>query len=253
MVAAAKLKLAQTRVEPAMSFRESAMRVLKDAKPGDMTAQEATVDAAAPHLIVMVTTDRGLCGAVTSNVVRRAIEEAKAMKTVQYASVGSKGQDNLVGQGRALQLGLVAFELSTKPPNFSEVAFFADMLLKKNPASITIVYNHFINMLTNKMMVTKMLSVDQLRSMDKWQQTEFDDEDCFQSLSEFSFAATLWAAIQENACVEQGVRMTAMDGAATNASDLRKKFTLQYNKTRQSVITTELSEIVGGMAAILGG
>lgn len=86
-----------------------------------------------------------------------------------------------------------------------------------------------------------------------------------QSLFEHNFAATLWGAIHDNAyeagvvvvvcrrrflifrfarrarCVEQGVRMSAMDSASTNASDLRKKFTLQYNKTRQSVITTELS------------
>jgi len=253
MVAAAKLKIAQTRLDPAMNFLEASSRVLQKVKPGDMTGMDTTVDNNAPHLIVMVTTDRGLCGAVTSNVARRAIEEAKALKTVHFASVGSKGQDNLVGQGKAKQLSLVAFELSSKPPNFNEVAFFAESLLKKNVSGITIVYNHFINMLTNRMVVTKFLSIDQLRSVEKWQQTEFDDEDVMQSLYEYNFAATLWAAIADNACVEQGVRMTAMDGASTNASELRKKFTLQYNKTRQQVITTELSEIVGGMSAILDG
>jgi F-type H+-transporting ATPase subunit gamma len=183
MVAAAKLKIAQTRLEPAVSFLETSTRVLKGVKPGDMTGADTTVDEKAPHLIVMITTDRGLCGAVTSNVVRRSVEESKQLPSVQFASVGTKGQDNLVGQGRAAQLGVVAAELSTKPPNYAEVSFLAETLLKKNISGVTIVYNHFINMLTNKMSVAKFISIDQLRSADKWQETEFDDEDCFQVIS----------------------------------------------------------------------
>ena len=101
--------------------------------------------------------------------------------------------------------------------------------------------------------LVKQPSMTNLRAALKWQEVEFDDEDCFQSLSEFSFASALWAGIMDNATVEQAVRMTAMDGASSNAGDLVKDLLLQYNKTRQQVITTELSEIVSGAAAISEG
>jgi ATP synthase F1 gamma subunit len=194
---------------------------------------------------------------VTSNAVRRAMEEIRSQKfkdgEFEICSVGTKGQDNIVGQGKEKSLGVVAAELGVKPPTFAEVAYLADTLLSHQPKSITVVYNHFINLLSNNLVSTRLLALPQLKSATKWQETEFDDEDVFQSLSEFQFAATLWAAILENATVEQAVRMTAMEGASTNAGELVKDLTLKYNKTRQTVITTELSEIVGGMSAIMEG
>ena len=194
-----------------------------------------------------------MCSAVTSNAVRRAIEESGKLDSkseVTFCSVGTKGGDALVGQGKADKLSLVVAELGAKPPTFTEVAYVADTLLMSKPASITLVYNHFINLLSNEMRADKQPSLIDLRAANKWQETEFDDEDVFESLSEFSFASGLWAAIMDNATVEQAVRMTAMDGASSNAGELVKDLLLQYNKTRQQVITTELSEIVSGAAAI---
>lgn len=169
MVAAAKLKIAQTRLEPALNYQTTTTRALKGVTAGDLSGAELTVDSKAPHLFVLVTTDRGLCGAVTSNVVRRAIEESKSKKEVEFASVGTKGQDGVAGQGRAANLGIVAAELSTKPPTYAEVCFLADYLLQKKASGVTIIYNHFINMLSNQMSIAKFISIDELRSSAKWQ------------------------------------------------------------------------------------
>ena len=171
MVAAAKLKIAQTRLEPALNFYTTTTRALKDVTAGDMTGMDLTVETKAPHLFVLVTTDRGLCGAVTSNVVRRAVEESKSKKEVEFASIGTKGQDGLVGQGRAANLGIIAADLSTKPPNYAEVCYLAEQLLLKKASGVTIIYNHFINMLSNHMSLAKFISIDELRSAYKWQVT----------------------------------------------------------------------------------
>lgn len=256
MVAAAKLKVAQAKVEPAVAFYDSTKRMFTDLEVGEIDPEDAVtdaVDADAPHLYVLVTTDRGLCGAITSNVVRRALLECKKSANHEFASIGTKGQDGLVGNHRENELGIVVSELSNKPPSFTEVGYLADTILTKNVSGITVIYNHFVNMLTNNMVVAKFLSIQELKAATKWEETEFDDEDVFQSLNEHYFASALWAAIMDNATCEQAVRMTAMDGASTNAADLNKSLTLEYNKTRQAVITTELSEIVGGMSAILDG
>jgi len=265
MVAAAKLKIAQQRVEPAVAFNNGTARMFEGLVPDEQEAALHVADMAAQpgakasskHLIVVITTDRGLCGAVTGNAVRRAIEEIKTQKLkegeIEICSVGTKGQDGMAGLGYAKALGIVGAELGTKPPAFGEVAYLADALLQTQPKSITVVYNHFVNLLTNNLVSTRLLSLPNLKAATKWQETEFDDEDCFQSLSEFQFAAILWAAILENATVEQAVRMSSMDSAASNAGEIVKDLTLRYNKTRQSVITTELSEIVSGMTAIMEG
>jgi ATP synthase F1 gamma subunit len=261
MVAAAKLKAAQTRVDPAVKFNDGTAKafaglVADDAEAADYAAEQVPPKGGSKHLVVIVTTDRGLCGAVTSNVTRRGIEEIRVQKFKEgdyvVASIGTKGQDAVVGQGKAAALGLVAAELSVKPPTFTEVAYLADALLAQKPKSITVVYNHFVNLLTNKLVVQRLLALPQLKAATKWKETEFDDEDSFESLAEFQFASLLYAAVLDNATVEQATRMTAMEAAASNAAELVKGLTLKYNKTRQAVITTELSEIVSGMAAILG-
>ncbi len=261
MVAAAKLKMAQQRVEPAVVFNKGTARAFDGLVADEAEAAEAANEVVAPkggskHLIVVVTTDRGLCGAVTSNVSRKSIDEVRAQKfkegEYEFCTVGTKGQDAIVGQGKSKSLGLVAAELGVKPPTFAEVAYLADALLSHQPKSITVVYNHFVNLLSNNLVSTRLLALPQLKAATKWKETEFDDEDCFQSLSEFQFASLLWAAILDNATVEQATRMTAMEAAASNAGELVKGLTLKYNKTRQAVITTELSEIVSGMAAIMG-
>merc|ERR1712169_43147 len=104
MVSAAKLKVAQGHVDPAVRFFESTKRVFTDLEADpealkDLQA-ESTADADAPHMIVAITTDRGLCGAITSNVCRVAVEQAKTHRkeNVVFSSLGTKGQDNLVAQ-----------------------------------------------------------------------------------------------------------------------------------------------------------
>jgi len=255
MVSASKMKIAENRLVPAKAFYEGTKGTMDAAKPDPEVTPEAADDAeerVEKHIIVLVNTDRGMCGALTPNTVKAAVKVANASDAkIEYVSIGSKGEQRLVADKRARDLGLVAFDFGNKPASWTEVAYLTERILARQPTRVTIVYNEFINMLIQNLRHYEWVDEAALKTSQKWEETELDDDDPFAAAAEFRLASALWSAIHENQTCEHAVRFTSMDGASTNAKELFDGLTLEYNKYRQAAITTELSEIVGGMAAIL--
>eukprot|EP00020_Sapocribrum_chincoteaguense_P001282 CAMPEP_0170743420 /NCGR_PEP_ID=MMETSP0437-20130122/7255_1 /TAXON_ID=0 /ORGANISM="Sexangularia sp." /LENGTH=375 /DNA_ID=CAMNT_0011082081 /DNA_START=125 /DNA_END=1250 /DNA_ORIENTATION=+ len=254
MVAAAKLKIAQQRLEPAADFYASSSAILK----GIDSEIERATDKPKKLMLVLTSTDKGLCGAVSSSIVRygmtlrdQFLKEAGSGAEVSIVSIGTKAADQLAGQKNAASLKFSATELSNKPVAFVEASYIADLILKEEFDSCIIVYNHFVNMLKNDVSTTVIHRPERMAAATRWEETEFDDEASWEeSLAEFQLASALWNAINSNVTCEQATRMQSMDAASGNAKELVEGLGLTYNKIRQQNITNELSEIVSGAAAI---
>lgn len=206
-------------------------------------------------LVIAVTSDRGLCGAVHTGVSRNIRDALLADNTerenTKIICIGEKSRailSRLFGQN----ILFVASEVGRKPPTFSDAAKIAAEIMSCGYTfgSGRIVYNRFKSVVS--------YAVDQLPLFDKGavasapKMSIYDslDEEVIQSYLEFSLASLLFYSMKEGACSEQSSRMTAMDNASKNAGEMIDKLTLTFNRTRQAVITRELIEIISGAAAL---
>jgi len=223
MVAAAKLKIAQQRLEPAADFYTSSTAILK----GIDAEVEGATEKPKKLMLILTSTDKGLCGAVSSSIVRygltlrdQFLKEAGSGAEVSIVSIGTKAADQLAGQKKAGSLKFAATELSNKPVAFVEASYIADLILKEEFDSCVIVYNHFVNMLKNDVSTTVIHRPERMAAAKRWEETEFDDEASWEeSLAEFQLASALWNAINSNVTCEQATRMQSMDAASGNAKE----------------------------------
>lgn len=269
MVAASKLRRAQSAAESARPFAERMERML-----GTLAASVAG-QAGAPrmlagtgkddvHLIVMVTADRGLCGGFNSFIARnvRALtsELLRAGKTVKIMPVGRKGREQI---RRDFSANLIeGFEgLGRKGITFPE----ADMVANKVTAMFeagefdvcTIVYNRFqsaIAQVVTRQQLIPFAVPEQDAAQDEGAKAiyEFEpsEEEILETLLPRNLAVQIFRATLESQASEQGARMTAMDNATRNAGDMINGLTIKYNRSRQAQITKELIEIISGAEAL---
>jgi len=250
MIANARLKAAEDRVYETRPFYQSVVKAYSDtAKFPEGAKQRA--------LVMPITSDRGLCGGVNSSVVRDTRERIKALEKegadVSVITFGFKGTAQLNRTHPAYMLFEIS-DLGRKPLTWTGVTAITDRILQKPFDSITIVYNHFNNIVSFSTTAKKLLGFAQLKDKTEssFDEYEFEDEEIghLEDLFEVSLASTLYAALIENQACELGARMSSMDGATRNATSLLKKLTTQYNRARQAAITTELIEIISGASAI---
>ena len=269
MVAASKLKRAQTQAEAARPYAERMQRMLAT------LARSATGSPSAPpmlvgtgkdqvHLLVVVTADRGLAGAFNTNVgrfARAAIQRLEGEgKTVRVLTVGRKGRDYLRREYASRLVGEFSFA-GKKRVEFSdvnEVAARVTTMLGAGEFDVcTVIYNRFqsvISQIPSEMQLIP-LSVpeaDAAPATGPQAQYEFepDEETILAALLPRNMAIQLFRALIESAAGEQGARMSAMDNATRNAGDMINRLTLNYNRTRQANITRELIEIISGAEAV---
>jgi len=273
MVAASKLRRAQDAAEAARPYAErmgtvlvSLARGLKD--QGGAPRLMAGTGKDDVHLLVVATAERGLCGGFNTNIVKAARLEIDRLvsegKTVKILCVGKKGFQSLRRQhGNKI---IESIELAdVKNVGFKEAARIGDTVLALFDAGEFDVCSLFFaqfktaltQVVTKKQLIPASLD-DELKADDAElpdahgaiYDYEPDEAEILADLLPRNVRVQVLRALLENAASEQGARMTAMDSATRNAGDMIDKLTLTYNRTRQAVITTELTEIISGAEAL---
>ena len=265
MVAAAKLRKAQDNIIQMRPYAEKMGEILQNVSQGlDQDeikgfAEERPVDRV---LIVVITSDRGLCGAFNSNVCKRAVNHVAANYASEHKagglsilSIGKKGRDyfrkrgyNVVEDFTDTFLDL-SFDKSRKAAEWMMNAF-ADGDYDK----VDVVYNEFKNVATQILRVEEFLPLrpesgeEDLGAVDYIFQP--NKKVIIDEMVPKSLKIQLYKAILESNAAEHGARMTAMDQATENAGELLRELRLTYNRTRQAAITKEILEIVGGAEAL---
>ncbi len=267
MVAAAKLRRAQDAAEAARPYAERleavvssiASKVEKGPQAPKLLAGTGKDDV---HLFVVCTSDKGLAGAFNTNIVRlarrRAEELRAAGKTVKFYTIGKKGRDQL---GRTFKGDIVH---SIEPGDLGKLGFasvqeWANDLTNRFEAGefdvAHLFFSKFVSVLTQEpteiqLMPVAVAETAGAASVGASVDYEPDEEEILADLLPRNVSVQLLRASRENAASEQGSKMTAMDNATRNAGDMINKLTIQYNRTRQAAITTELVEIISGAEAL---
>lgn len=269
MVAASKLRRAQTAAESARPFAERMERML-GTLAGSLAGQTgapamlAGTGSDRVHLIVMVTADRGLCGGFNSSIVRSVRQLTSQLlaegKTVQILPVGRKGREQ-IKRDYANNL-IEGFEqLGRKGISFAEADAVAHRVSTMFAAGefdvCTVVYNRFQSAISQEVTRQQVIpfpvperteAADQAgKALYEFEPTE---EEILTDLLPRNLAIQIFRALLESQASEQGARMTAMDNATRNAGDMLGRLTLQYNRSRQAQITKELIEIISGAEAL---
>jgi len=260
MVSAAKLKKAQDAITAMRPYADKLTELLQslsaslDADSGSKFAEQREVNNV---LIVAITSNRGLCGAFNSNIIKevtRLSNESYSDKNVTLLTIGKKGNDilsktfDVVGNHNEL------FDDLT----FDNVAQVAQTLMNAFEEGtydrIEIVYNRFKNAATQIVTTEQFLPIVPVEGENTNQNTDYifepSKERIVEELIPKSLKTQLFKAIRDSFASEHGARMTAMHKATDNAGELRDSLTLTYNKARQAAITNEILEIVGGAEAL---
>ena len=261
MVSAAKLKKAQDAITAMRPYAEKLTELLQNLSAnldGDAGGEFTTQREIKKVLIVAITSNRGLCGAFNSNVIKEVKNRSAFYegKQVDVFAIGKKGNDAL-----SKTLSVVENQSSIFDDlSFENVAVIADVLTQKFISGeydkIELVYNQFKNAATQIVQTEQFLPLESLKS-NKTASTgdyiyEPSKEDIVLTLIPKSLKTQLYKGIRDSFASEHGARMTAMHKATDNATELRDQLKLTYNKARQAAITNEILEIVGGAEALKG-
>ncbi len=263
MVAAAKLRRAQDAAEAARPYTERFNAVMAGLAAGAASSPSAPrllsgTGRDEVHMLVVMTSERGLCGAFNSSISRMARAEAnrliRAGKTVKIMTVGKKGRDAL---RRDLGAHMVAHvDLSAEKRMGYGVAqrVGRDIIARFETGEFdvaTIFYSRFQSVISQ---TPTMKQVIPASFEDAGASANYDyepgEEAILADLLPRGVATQVFAALLENAASEQGARMSAMDSATRNAGDMIDRLTIQYNRSRQAAITKELIEIISGAEAL---
>jgi F-type H+-transporting ATPase subunit gamma len=247
IVSAAKFSQAEKALRPARSYGEGAKAFYEKA--------EVQSDEKKPnHLIIALTSDRGLCGAIHSSIVRAiraAIIEKGENVNVKLIPIGDKSKAMFQRQhGDKILMHFT--EIGKKPPSFGDASAIAQAILNCDYEyeHAELYFNVFRTVVSYRTTILPIFNLQQVSNAGKINLYDSIDEDVLRCYNEFSLASLIFFAMKEAACSEQSARMTAMDSASKNAGEMIDKLTLLYNRTRQAVITRELIEIISGAAAL---
>jgi F-type H+-transporting ATPase subunit gamma len=270
MVAAAKLRRAQQAAEAGRPYAERMEQVMaslatKVARSDQSPKLLAGTGRDQTHLLVVATSDRGLAGAFNSNIVRAARKKADDLqregKTVYFYLVGRKGRaviqrlypKQIVHQHDTSEMKFVSF---------ADAQAIADDIIDRYTTDgidvVHLFYARFRSALVQEPVGQQIIPISFDGSGDTGNaggsnaaiEYEPDEEAILSTLLPRNVAVQIFRALLENAASEQGSRMTAMDNATRNAGDMINRLTIQYNRTRQAAITTELVEIISGAEAL---
>ena len=259
MVSAAKLKKAQDAITAMRPYANKLTELLQslsatlDADSGSKFSTQREINNV---LLVVITSNRGLCGAFNSNIIKesnRLIDEQYANSKVSVVAIGKKANDALKKNSEIVSNNSEVFDDLT----FDNVAEIAEMLMDKFVAGeydkIELVYNKFKNAATQEIMTEQFLPIVPTEGGSNTN-TDYIFEpskiEIVESLIPKALKTQLFKAIRDSFASEHGARMTAMHKATDNATELRDQLKLTYNKARQAAITNEILEIVGGAEAL---
>jgi F-type H+-transporting ATPase subunit gamma len=261
MVSAAKLKKAQDAITAMRPYAEKLTELLQNLSAtleGDVGGEYTTQREVKKVLVVAITSNRGLCGAFNSNVIKASKSRSGfyAGKQVDVFAIGKKGNDVLVKTSVVIENQSAVYDDLT----FDNVAVIADALTDKFISGeydkIELIYNQFKNAATQIVQTEQFLPLEPVQSDLTTSVGDYifepSKEEIILTLIPKSLKTQLYKAIRDSFASEHGARMTAMHKATDNATDLRNELKLTYNKARQASITNEILEIVGGAEALNG-
>ena len=264
MVAAAKLRRAQEAAEQSRPYTERFNAVM-----GGLAASVGNSDAAPrllagtgsdqTHLLVVMTSERGLCGGFNSSIAKLARARAKELlaagKTVKMRTFGKKGREQMRREYADMMIAHVDLS-EVKNLGYSNAQSIATGVLSRFDAGefdvATIFYNRFQSVISQIPTAQQVIpaAFDDAPEISTVYDYEPDETEILADLLPRGVATQMFAALLENGASEQGARMSAMDNATRNAGDMIDKLTIQYNRSRQAVITNELIEIISGAEAL---
>ena len=267
MVAAAKLRRAQEAAEAGRPYAEKMAAVV-----GGLAASVGGSDSAPrllagtgqdqTHLLVVMTAERGLCGGFNSTIARLAkarIAELTAQgKTVKVLTVGKKGREQLRRDYANLLVGHIDLSEVKRVGYENAAAIAKDVMARFDTGEFdvaTIFYNRFQSVISQIPTAQQIIpAVFEDAAEDVGAETPYDyepsEEAILSDLLPIGVTTQIFTALLENGASEQGARMSAMDNATRNAGDMIDKLTIEFNRSRQAVITNELIEIISGAEAL---
>ncbi|NOD36877.1 MULTISPECIES: F0F1 ATP synthase subunit gamma [unclassified Ruegeria] len=267
MVAAAKLRRAQESAEASRPYAErfnAVMAGLAASVGGSDSAPKLLRGTGSDdvHLLVVMTAERGLCGGFNANIAKLARAKAEELrgkgKTVKVLTVGKKGRDALKRDLGDLFVGHVDLS-EVKRLGYSNAQDIAKDILSRFDGGefdvATIFYSKFVNVVTQIPTAQQVIPAsfeDEAAGDDSGAIFDYEpsEEAILADLLPKGVATAIFSALLENGASEQGARMSAMDNATRNAGEMIDKLTIQFNRSRQAVITNELIEIISGAEAL---
>ena len=259
MVSAAKLKKAQDAITAMRPYSDKLTQMLVNLSSSvDFENVYLSPRKVKNKLVVCVTSNRGLCGAFNSNVIKKCTEIANSSdESVSFLCIGKNGADILSKNYNVVQTNNEIFDDLT----FENISAIAEklmsMFLNKEFDSVQIVYNKFKNAATQIVIQEQYLPIENNGSENDQKESsdyifEPSQVEIISELIPKSLKTQLYKSIRDSYASEHGARMTAMHKATDNATELRDQLKLTYNKARQAAITNEILEIVGGAEALNG-
>ena len=266
MVAAAKLRRAQEAAEQSRPYAErfnAVMAGLAASVGGSDSAPKLLSGTGSDQvqLLVVMTSERGLCGGFNSNIAKLARTHADSLrangKEVKILTVGKKGRDQLKREFGDLFIGHVDLT-EVKRVGYGDAQGIAKDILNRFDAGefdvATIFYSKFVNVVsqipTAQQIIPASFEAEEGDEASTLFDYEPDEEAILADLLPRGVATQIFSALLENGASEQGARMSAMDNATRNAGEMIDNLTIQFNRSRQAVITNELIEIISGAEAL---
>lgn len=258
MVAAAKLRRAQQRIISARPYSRMINELIQNLLMAtedfeDILLEEREVRRV---LLVVVTSDRGLCGSFNHNIIKKTLMVIDSLNDVEteIIPVGRKGNDFFKKRNYNLGRNFINIFNNLEFQHAEEIVqYVTSEFIEKRTDQIKLIYNEFKSAIHQNLIVEDFLPIG-LEESEKRKQRDFiyepSQNEILRQLLPRHLKMQVWRALLESFAAEQGARMTAMENATDNANDLIYDLTLQYNKARQAAITKEISEIVGGAEAL---
>ncbi|MFT6944275.1 MAG: F-type H+-transporting ATPase subunit gamma [Yoonia sp.] len=265
MVAAAKLRRAQDAAEASRPYTErfnALMAGLSAGSAGSAAAPKLLSGTGSDqvHLLIVMTAERGLCGGFNGNIAKLAKSHAQKLvaagKAVKILTVGKKGRDAIKRDFGKYFVGHVDLSGVKRLGYVDAQGIAKDVLSRFDTAEFdiaTIFFARFENVVTQHP-TAKQIIPAKFEAVEDAEVTLYDyepsEQEILADLLPRGVATAIFSALLENAASEQGARMSAMDNATRNAGEMIDKLTIQYNRSRQAVITNELIEIISGAEAL---
>ena len=261
MMAASKIRKAQNRMASGRPYAQNMLKVIGHIANGNLEYRHPYMEAREVKRVgyIVVSTDRGLCGGLNSNLFKKVARDVKAQRDngveVAFAALGSKAVgffSRFGGSVLAAESGL------GDKPSVSDVVGIVRVMLnaydKGELDQVNLVFNHFASTMVQEPVINQLLPLPKSENesvQHRWDYIyEPDPRDILETLMVRYIESQVYQGVVENIASEQAARMVAMKAATDNAGNLIDELQLVYNKARQAAITQEISDIVGGAAAV---
>ena len=261
MMAASKIRKAQNRMASGRPYAQNMLKVIGHIANGNLEYRHPYMEAREVKRVgyIVVSTDRGLCGGLNSNLFKKVAKDVKVQRNngveVAFAALGSKAVgffSRFGGSVLAAESGL------GDKPSVSDVVGVVRVMLnaydKGELDQVNLVFNHFASTMVQEPVINQLLPLPKSENesvQHRWDYIyEPDPREILETLMVRYIESQVYQGVVENIASEQAARMVAMKAATDNAGNLIDELQLVYNKARQAAITQEISEIVGGAAAV---